>query len=135
MSLVVSLLEVILRLATLLVFPAVALWVWRAGGAVPLWRATGLGLGLILLLAVFLATPWSGNALVATYGYGYTVPRSLLLHGLTFGFPLIVTALLVQGLAPRLSSRVRLYLLGVLGAAVAWVVGVLVTIRILVALA
>jgi hypothetical protein len=73
--------------------------------------------------AVFVATPIGGNVLAAKYGYGSVVPQSLLLHGLTLGLPLLATVLAVQALAGRLSSRLGLYVIGVLCAGAAWVVG------------
>jgi hypothetical protein len=133
MIVIVSLLEWGFRVASLFVFPAVALWAWRRGGATRLWSVTGLGLGLILVLAAFVASPTGGNALAPSYGYGYTAPRSLLLHGLTLGVPLGAAAVAVQTLARRVSSRLGLYVIGVLCAGVAWVVGILAAIQILVA--
>jgi hypothetical protein len=130
---ILSLLEWGLRVASLFAFPAVALWAWRVGGSARLWSVTGLGLGLILVLAAFVASPMGGNVLAPKYGYGYTAPRSLILHGLTLGLPLGATAIAVQLLARRMSSRLGLYVIGVLCAGVAWVVGILAAIQILVA--
>ena len=76
-ALTISVLEHTFRLAGLLVFPAVAVWAWRASGPARLWRATGIGLGLILSLAAFAASTLGGNALAPVHGYGYTAPRSL----------------------------------------------------------
>jgi len=132
-TLIVSFLEVAFRMASLFVFPAAALWAWR-GGPARLWSVTGLGLGLIVGLAAFAASPIGGNVLAPTYGYGYTAPRSLVLHGLTLGLPLLATTVAVQSLARRVSSRLGLYVIGVLCAGVAWVVGVLAAIQILAAL-
>jgi hypothetical protein len=131
----ISLLEHTFRLASLFLFPAVAMWAWRASGSARLWLSTGIGLGLIVLLAAFAASATGGNALAPVYGYGYTAPRSLLAHGLTLGLPLLATAIAVQLLAGRLSSRLGLYVLGVLCAALAWVVAVIVGVNILAAVA
>jgi hypothetical protein len=130
---VLSLLEWGFRVASLFVFPAVALWAWRNGGSARLWLVTGLGLGLILILAAFVASPMGGNVLATRYGYGYTAPRSLMLHGLTLGFPLGAAAVAVQTLARRMSSRLGLYVIGVLCAGIAWILGILSSLRILVA--
>jgi hypothetical protein len=130
---ILSLPEWGVRVASLFVFPAVALWAWRVGGSARLWSVTGLGRGLILVLAAFVASPIGGNVLAPQYGYGYTAPRSLILHGLTLGLPLGATAVAVQTLARRVPSRLGLYVIGVFCAGVAWIVGIFATMRILVA--
>jgi hypothetical protein len=117
-------LELALRIGVLLVFPAVALRTWQTGGAARLWRAGAIAVAVIALIALYVATPASGNALVRTRGYGYTVPASLLLHGLTLGLPVVMTAALVRLLGPRLSSGLALYGLGVLMAGLAWIAGI-----------
>jgi hypothetical protein len=119
----------------LLAFPAVAVWAWRASGPARLWLATGIGLCLIGLLAAFAASETGGNALAPVYGYGYTAPRSLLAHGLTLGLPLLAAAIATHALAGRLSSRIGLYVVGVLCAALAWAAAVLVAVNILAAVA
>ena len=134
MRLIVTVLEVAFRAMSLLLFPAVALWAWRTAGAARLWSVTGIGLGLILLFAAFVASPLGGNVLAPRYGYRYTAPRSLVLHGLTLGLPLVATTVAVQVLAGRLSSKLGLYAIGVLCAGVAWVIGVVATIQVLTAL-
>jgi hypothetical protein len=132
-TLVLTLLEHAFRVASVLLFPAIALWAWRAAGPARLWAVTGIGLGLIILLAAFVASPIGGNALAPTYGYGHTAPRSLLLHGLMLGLPLVAAAGAVQALARRVSSRLALYAIGVFCAGAAWVAGVLAAVRILAA--
>ena len=116
--------ELLLRVVCLLLFPAVAVWAWRAGGARRLWTLAGVAVGLILLFAAFAASAAGGNALVATHGYGYTAPGSLLLHGLTLGLPMVAASLAVQGAARRIGSRAGLYALGLLAALLGWVAGV-----------
>jgi hypothetical protein len=103
---------VFLRVARLLVFPALAVWAWRAGGAPRLWRLTAVAVGLVLVFAAFVASAGGGNALVATHGYRYTAPGSLLVHGLTLGLPMVAASLTVQAAAGRLASRAGLYALG-----------------------
>jgi len=124
-------------LASLFLFPAVAVWARRASGLARLWLTTGIGFCLIVLLAAFAASATGGNALALApvYGYGYTAPRSLLAHGLTLGLPLLATTIAVQALSGRLSSRFGLYVVGVLCAALAWVAGVIVGVNILAAVA
>ena len=116
--------ELLLRVVCLLLFPALAVWAWRAGGARRLWELAGAGIGLVLLFAAFAASAAGGNALVSTHGYGYTAPGSLLLHGLTLGLPMIASSVAVQGAARRVVSRGRLYALGLLAGLLGWVAGV-----------
>jgi hypothetical protein len=123
-TVLLSWIEVTLRVATLLLFPALAVWAWRGGGAARLWRSTGFAVGLILLFAAFVATAAGGNVLAPVYRYRYTLPPVLLLHGLTLGLPILATTLIVHGLGRRLSSRLGLYAVGAIGAGVAWVLGV-----------
>jgi hypothetical protein len=116
--------ELFLRLVCLLLFPALAVWAWRAGGARRLWALAGAALGLVLVFAAFAASAAGGNALVATHGYGYTAPGSLLLHGLTLGVPMVAASLAVQGAARRIGSRAGLYALGLAAALLGWVAGI-----------
>ena len=116
--------ELLLRLVCLLLFPALAVWAWRAGGARRLWALAGAAVGLVLLFAAFAASAAGGNALVATHGYGYTAPGSLLLHGLTLGLPMVAASLAVQGAARRIGSRAGLYALGLAAAMLGWVAGI-----------
>lgn len=116
--------ELFLRLVCLLLFPALAVWAWRAGGARRLWALAGAAVGVVLLFAAFAASAAGGNALVATHGYGYTAPGSLLLHGLTLGLPMVAASLAVQGAARRVTSRVGLYALGLAAALLGWVAGI-----------
>ena len=85
---------------------------------------------MILLLALILATPWAGNALAPTYGYGYTAPRSVLFFGLTVGLPL-VSASFATHMFSGIRVQLAVYAIGVVCAALAWIVGVLVAVRIL----
>src|SRR2546429_8333909 len=108
MTLAVTLLAHVLQGASILLFPALALRAWRSGGPGGLWRATGLGVGLILLFATISAGAPAGNVLALTYGYGYTAPRALLLYGLTLGLPLVSVGLVIHALAGRPRPRARL---------------------------
>jgi hypothetical protein len=117
-------LALLLRLGCLLVFPALAVWAWRAGGGRRLWALTAAALGAVLLFAAFAASATGGNALVETHGYSYTLPGSLVLHGLTLGLPMVVASLAVRGAGRRVTSRVALYALGLLVALLGWVAGI-----------
>jgi ABC-type iron transport system FetAB permease component len=123
-TLVVTWLSLVLRVATLLLFPALAVWARRTGGAARLWRVTALGVAGVLLFAAFVASSAGGNRLVSSHGYGYTARGSLLLHGLTLGLPMVAVSLMVQVLTTRLSSRLALYATGVLVAGAAWTAGI-----------
>ncbi len=115
---------------SIVLFPALALGAIRAGGPAALWRTTGAGIGVILLLALVLAAPWAGNVLAPTYGYGYTAPRTLMLFGLTLGLPLLSAGFVTQILA-RIRFRVVVYAIGVGCTALAWLAGVLLALRVL----
>ena len=117
-------LALLLRVGCLLVFPALAVWAWRAGGGRRLWALTAAALGAVLLFAAFAASATGGNALVETHGYSYTLPGSLVLHGLTLGLPMVVASLAVRGAGGRVTSRVALYALGLLVALLGWVAGI-----------
>lgn len=110
-------------------FPALAVRARRSGRAT-LWRTTGLGVGVIVALGLVLAAPWAGNALAPTYGFADTAPRTLLLFGLTVGLPLI-SAAAAADVCAGMPVRLRAYAVGVVCAALAWVVGVLLAIRLL----
>lgn len=124
MTVVVSVLELALRAGVILAFPALVVGAWRTGGAALLWRATAVAIAVIVVVAVYVATPASGNALVRSRGYGYTVPASLLLHGLTLCGPVAVTGAILRLAAPRLSSALALYGIGVLAAGLTWIGGI-----------
>jgi hypothetical protein len=135
MTLVLTLLLHAIQAAGILVFPALALWSWRSGESSALWRATRLGLGLVLLLAAILASAPAGNALAPTYGYGDATPRALILYGLALGLPLITVGLAVHACARRHRLGLGLHAVGVISAVLAWVVGVIIASRILSAIA
>jgi hypothetical protein len=120
-----------LRVACLLVFPALAVWAWSAGGTRGLWRLTGVAVGLVLLFAAFAASAAGGNALVATHGYGYTAPGSLLFHGLTLGLPMVAASLAVRAAAGRLASRAALYAVGLVVPLLAWIAGIVAALAVL----
>jgi hypothetical protein len=115
----------VLRIGSVLLFPPLAVWAWREGGRGRLWRLTGLAALLVLLVAVLVATPAGGNALVRSHGYGYTVTWSLIVHGLTVVLPMVAASLAVLGLAGRWPSGLVLYPASLLAAGVAWLAGVL----------
>jgi hypothetical protein len=94
-------------------FPAVAVLLRHRSFL--LWSATGFALCLTLWFAVFAAGVPRG-VLPVEYGYSRPLPRSLLLHGLTFGPPQIAATVVVRALAGRLSSPIGLYVIGVLSA-------------------
>jgi hypothetical protein len=98
---------------SIIFFPAVAVLLRRR--LLLLWSATGIALCLTLWFAVFAASVPTG-VLPAEYGHSRPLPRSLLLHGLTLGPPQIAATVVVRTLAGRLSSRLGLYVIGVLSA-------------------
>jgi hypothetical protein len=98
-------------------------WAWRAGGERPLRRLTGVAIGLVLAFAAFAASAAGGNALVDTYGYGYTAPRSLLVHALLLGLPMGLVAVVVRWAGRRTGSAVGVYLIGLGTAILSWLAG------------
>jgi hypothetical protein len=131
MRVALSLLQQVLLVLCVVLFPALALRAKRTGGSVSLWRLTGISVGLILLLAAVAASAPATNAVGPTYGYGYTAPRVLLLFGLTLGLPLISAGFAVHMFSVCLRSQLGVYAIGVICAEWACVVGVLAAIRIL----
>jgi hypothetical protein len=131
----VTLIHLILQVASIALFPALALWATRTGGPIRLWRITGLSVGLILVFGAAVASTAAGNALAATYGYGYTAPRAMLLYALTLGLPIVSSGLVVYALAGCARSRLGLYAAGVICAVLTWVIGVVVATRLFAAIA
>ena len=130
MALGVSMVHLALQAASILLFPVLALRAKDAGGSGQLWRATGLGMGVIVLFAAVVATPAAGNVLAPTYGYVYIASRAMLLYGLTLGLPLISTSFVVHTFGARRRSQPGLYVLSVVCAVLAWAVGVVAATRI-----
>lgn len=128
---ILGLLQHVLQVAIIVLFPVLAIRTRRGEGSGLLWRVTAMGVGLILLLAAVAASPSAGNAIAPTYGYGYTAPRVMLLFGLTLGLPLVSVAVAVHVLADSIRSQLGLYAIAVICAGLAWFVGVLASIRIL----
>ena len=119
MILVITALDVLL-------FPALALLAWRAGGAARLWQVTGLALGLILLFAALVASATGGNVLAPVYGYRFIVSRALGLYGAPLGLPVVAAALVIRVLGDRWGTRRGLYAVAALGAGLMRIGGVLV---------
>lgn len=107
------------------IFPAVAVFLRHRPDL--FWLTTAIWLSFIALFAVV-----AGNGFVVNdadrhlwneYGFGHTIPRSLLLYGLSLGLPSVAATLAIQALAGRLSSRLGLYVISVLSAVAASVLG------------
>lgn len=84
---------------TLLLFPAAALWAWRRGGARALTFAALAAIGLVLGLALLVASPFGGNRLAGTHGYAQTAARTLQFAGLTWVLPLAAATGAVRAFA------------------------------------
>jgi hypothetical protein len=130
MALGVTLLHLALQAASIFLFPLLALRTRDAGGPGSVWRATALGMSVILLFAAVVASPAAGNALASTYGYGHIASRAMLLYVLTLGLPIISTSLIVHTFGGPRRSQPGLYVLSVVSAVLAWVVGVVAATRI-----
>ena len=100
-----------LRFAGVLVFPALAVWAWRAGGERPLRRLTGVAIGLVLAFAAFAASAAG------------TAPRSLLVHALLLGLPMGLVTVVVRWTGRRTGSAVGVCLIGLGTAILSWLAG------------
>jgi hypothetical protein len=116
-------------MGSIFLFPAVAVFLRRH--PTMLWVTTGIGFCLILWFAAFAASV-PKNASSAEYGYSLPLQRSLLTHSLRLGLPQIAATVAVQALAGlqvrsasprRLSSWLWLYIIGVLSAMAASLLG------------
>ena len=116
-------------MGSLFLFPAVAVFLRRH--PTMLWVTTGIGVCLILWFAAFAASV-PKDAILAEYGYSLPLQRSLLTYGLMLGLPQIAATVAVQALAGlqvrsasprRLSSWLWLYIIGVLSAMAASLLG------------
>jgi hypothetical protein len=107
-------------MGSIFLFPAVAVFLRRH--PTKLLVTTGIGFCLILWFAAFAASV-PKDAIPAEYGYSLPLQRSLLTYGLRLGLPQIAATVAVQALAGRLSSRLWLYMIGVLSAMAASVLG------------
>jgi hypothetical protein len=116
-------------MGSIFLFPAVAVLLRRH--PTMLWVTTGIGFCLILWFAAFAASVPT-DVVPAEYGYSLPLQRSLLTYGLRLGLPQIAATVAVQALvglhvrsaSPRyLSSRLWLYIAGVLSAMAASLLG------------
>lgn len=107
-------------MGSIFLFPAVAVFLRRH--PTMLWVTTGIGFCLILWFAAFAASV-PKHAIPAEYGYSLSLQRSLLTYGLRLGLPQIAATVAVQALAGHLPSRFWLYIVGVLSAMAASLLG------------
>jgi hypothetical protein len=107
-------------MGSIFLFPAVAVFLRRH--PTMLWVTTGIGFCLILWFAAFAASV-PKHAIPAEYGYSLPLQRSLLTYGLRLGLPQIAATVAVQALAGHLPSRLWLYIVGVLSAMAASLLG------------
>jgi len=111
--------------ATLVLFPAAAVWAWRRGGPRVLWLFTGLATCALVATALFLASERSGNRLVGTYGYVPTAARLLQFASLTWVLPLAIAAASVAAASPRVPAQL-VYPIAVASALIAAAAGVVI---------
>jgi hypothetical protein len=119
----------VVTMGSLFLFPAVAVFLRRHPPM--LWVTTGIGFCLILWFAAFAASV-PQDVIPAEYGYSLPLQRSLMTYGLRLGLPQIAATVAVQALAGlqvrsasprRLSSWLWLYIVGVLSAMAASLLG------------
>jgi len=115
----------LLEIAVVLVFPAMAVRVWRRSGARGLSRLTIGALCLLALAALVLASETAGNQLAATEGYITAAGRLLALFTLAAGAPVLAAAYAVPAVAARVDPRL-LYAVAVLAALAAVVISAVV---------
>ena len=122
-------LAAVVTTGSIFLFPAVAVLLRRH--PTMLWVTTGIGFCLVLWFAAFAASV-PKDAIPAEYGYRLPLQRSLLTYGLRLGLPQIAATVAVQALAGlqvrsasprRLSSWLWLYIIGVLSAMTASILG------------
>jgi hypothetical protein len=105
---------------SIVLFPAFAVLLRRH--PTMLWVGTGIGFCLIMWFATFAASV-PKDVIPAEYGYSLPLQRSLLTYGLRLGLPQIAATVAVQALAGRISSRLGLYVITVLSAMAASLLG------------
>ena len=87
-----------------------------------LWVTTGIGFCLILWFAAYAASV-PKDVIPAEYGYSLPLARSLLTYGLRLGQPQIAATVAVQALAGLMPSRFWLYVISLLSAMTASILG------------
>jgi len=90
----------------------------RSRGA--LWGITATAVGVVVALALVLASGWGGNRLVASVGYRKTVIGVLTQFGFVFALPILVAA----AVADALPNHPRVRALTLLATGVTVVIGI-----------
>jgi hypothetical protein len=111
--------------ATVVLFPAAAVWAWRRGGSRALWILTGVAACALVALVLFLASDRGGNRLVGRDGYVQTAARLLQFATLTWLLPLATAAASVAAASPRCPSQL-VYPIAVACALIAAAAGVII---------
>jgi hypothetical protein len=120
---------VVILLIALVVFgyPAALVSALRAGSAGPCGVATA-AISIVVVGALFEATAWGGNRLVATYGYTTVAAGTLRLFALTLIMPIAAATVAVQ-ITARRTGPVLGYVVGVITALAACVAATIVSAR------
>ncbi len=126
MTKLVTIIHLLMQVASLVGFPYLALWSVRRGGRSRLALSAGLAMTVVIAVALTVATARFGNRLAALYGYGYTFPRVLVLYGLSFGLPILSATFVAIFTPGKQEIPWGMYLAVQLAAVMSWVVGVVV---------
>jgi hypothetical protein len=119
-----SVIHLVLQAGSVFAFPALGLKALRAGGPARLRLATMIALGVVVVFALAAASSPFGNQLVSGYGSADTVPRAVLLYGLTLGLPVLGGAGTIRLLGGRFAALLWPYAAAVIAAGFGWVAGV-----------
>ena len=90
----------LLLMASLLVFPAVAIVLWRKHQAKGLLTAVAAAILIIGVVAAALASELLGNRLSGTAGFAYVASRTVIVYEFTLGLPILVSAIVIRLLNP-----------------------------------
>jgi len=115
----------LIEAAVVLVFPAVAVRVWRRSGMRGLSRLTTGTLCVLALAVLVFASEAAGNRVAATEGYITAAGRLLAVVTLAAGAPVLAVAYAVPAAAARVDPRL-LYAVAVLAALAAVVISAVV---------
>jgi hypothetical protein len=105
------------------VFPAFGLMGLRSGGPKRLRVVTVVALGLVLVFALIVSAGGAHRP-ASAYGDADTIPRAVLLYGLTLGLPVLSAAGAVRVLGGRVGAFLWSYAGSVIAAGFGWVAGV-----------
>jgi hypothetical protein len=123
-NVLVSIVRYALTAGVLFGFPAAALWALRTGGRRRLVLMALATFGLVSACSLLVASPRLDNALVSADGHAQTAAMGVLLFVITFGLPLVTTALATLVFARDKLPFWAVYAATVGAAAFGWIAGI-----------